>query len=414
MNKAIKTTLAVAAGAVAMAGVVATPASAWGPSRPDYTIDQINAGAIPENDIIFNSITNNQIIGEEKNFVGARLSDGNQANGNVTWNGNEITVEDGKEYIIRLYVHNNNPNGYDGVAENTRVAFDIPQYAAKEVNVHGYIFTSSGTLKEYWDNVVFKSNNGKAFHLEYVNDSALLQNKGIGAGNGIKLSNDIVEKAASKHGVLIGFDALDGRIPGCYRFSSQVTIRVKAVFDNHYTVTQQVRLAGTKEWSQSVNAKVGDKVEFQFEYKNTSSAEQQFDVMVKDVLPKNLKYVPGTTRIWNSHYTGGQITPDGNLFTIGHNIQNYNPGANAYIRFTAEVVDENLTAGDNMLVNWAQAGVAGTIMQDYVTVMVKKDAPETPAQLPSTGPVAIAGGAIAAGSIVTAAGYYFASRRALR
>ena len=48
---------------------------------------------------------------------------------------------------------------------------------------------------------------------------------------GKPLSDDIVLKAGSEDGTLIGFDSLDGNVPGCYAYSSYVTIRVKAVYD---------------------------------------------------------------------------------------------------------------------------------------------------------------------------------------
>lgn len=447
MRKAIKFISKMALAALTVAGVsgLTAPeeASAWGPSRPDYTIEQIEAGAIPENGIIFNSISDSE-EGEEKNFVGAREYTGINAGIYNQWEHSDITVENGKEYIIRVYVHNNNPNGYDRVSENTRVAFDIPQYSAKDIEVNGFIFSDNSVIHEYWDYVRFHSNN--SFHLEYVEGSALLENNGIGANGGLTLSDNIVKKAASENGVQIGYDALDGRIPGCYQFSSFVTIRVKAVYDTEYTVSQKVRLAGTKDWLDSVEAKVGDKVEFQVEYKNTSKVgETQNDVMVKDILAKNLKYVPNTTRIWNAGHSGAYITPDGDLFTSGINIANYKPGANAFVRFTAEVVDNSLAEGSNTIVNWTQVGAGKVTMQDYATVHVTKavttptpdpvvpdpvipepvvpepvvptpDVPETPEEpttMPSTGPAAVAGTVLAAGSMVTAGGYYIASRRRL-
>ena len=421
MRKANKFISKMALTALSIAGftglVAPNNASAWGDNfgmRESNTYEGITEDAKlwGTGKIVFNTISNST-IGDEKNFVGARLFDGKTSGKDNVWNGNDIDVENGKEYIVRLYVHNNNPNG--AVANGVRVAFDIPNYSAKDIEVNGFIFTnpynSGAAYDEYWDYVRFHSTN--AFHLEYVKGSALIENNDYGKNGGKPLSDEIVTSAKTTNGILIGYSALDGKVPGCYQYASYVTIRVKAVFDTDYTVKQEVRLAGTTEWKNNVEAKVGDKVEFQFEYQNTSLGETQMNVMVKDILSKNLKYVPGSTLIWNDEHSGAQITPDGNLFSVGHNIASYTPGANAYIRFTAEVVDENLAEGVNTLVNWSQVGVGAITMQDSTTVTVKK-ATTTPPELPSTGPEAIVGGVIAAGSIVTAAGYYFASRRALR
>lgn len=439
MKTAIKSTLAVAATAAAIAGVAAVPSlvSAWGDNggmRPSYTKEQISRGILGDQ-IIFNTISDS-VIGDEKNFVGARecvlradnrceATDKTNVEGAKYWRGNDITVEDGKTYIIRLYVHNNNPNGTQAVAKDTHVAIDVPGYSASKIEVNGLITSSNAYPTRYWDYVNFNSKDNTPFHLEYVQGSALLENNGIGLG-GLTLSDDVVK--AKSGGVLIGYDALDGNVPGCFPYDNFVTIQVKAVYDNDYTITKQVRLAGDtdKTWKETVEAKVGDKVEFQITYTNTSNYQQN-NVKIKDILPSNLRYVANSTLLKNSTYPNAAQIVDGqpsdilNVINIGH----YAPGANAKIMFTAEVVDDNLACGSNTLVNWAQAGVGEKTIQDDARVHLTKvcetpptpDEPEEPKptpELPKTGPSAVAGGIIATGSIATAAGYYIASRRQLR
>lgn len=422
MNKAVKSTLALVASAAAMASVVASPAlvSAWGDNgggRKSYTIDQIENGALG-NKIVFNSISNS-VIGDEKNFVGAREYTGINAGVNNKWNANEITVENGKEYLVRLYVHNNNPGGTNAVSHNTRVAFDVPEstVSARKLQINGFIYSDNATPSEYWDYVNFVSDN--VFHLEYVEGSASVENNGYASqinGGAKALSDDIVKKAASEHGVQIGYEKQDGEIPGCYTYANYVSIRVKAVFDSDYYLENKVRLIGSKDWGTTVEAKAGDKVEFQIQYKNTSKDQNHANVMIKDILPASLRYVPGTTKVYNSvNRDGISIKEDYIVTDKAINIGNYKPGANAYVRFTAEVIGDNLQEGSNTLVNWAQGSVNGRTIQDFaaVTVHVTNNG-NKPEELPKTGPEAIAGGAIAAGSIVTAAGYFISSRRNLR
>lgn len=385
---------------VAVMAVLLAPITvfAWGDNsedgkgRPSYTIDEINEGAIgatSQSDgknyknsgnypgqIIFNTISDST-IGSEKNFVAARecilLEDGSWegATKDTVWNGNDITVEDGKYYIIRLYVHNNNPNGQDAVAEDTHVSFSIPNEYDKEngrIQVNGFIDSSNAIPSEYWDYVNF--NSEIPFHLEFINNSGLLENNGIGLG-GLILSDDVVK--AKSGGVLIGYDALDGRIPGCYQYANYVTVKVRAIFDYEYTVEQKVRLAGEKEWKESVDAKIGDKVEFQIKYTNTSD-RQQDNVAIKDILPSNLRYVESSTKLMNTHYPSGTSVQEDYLVTTGLNIGSYvADGGNAFLMFTAEVVDDNLTDGSNTLVNWAQAGVGSTTEQDNATVVLYKN-----------------------------------------
>lgn len=184
-----------------------------------------------------------------------------------------------------------------------------------------------------------------------------------------------------------------------------------------YSIENQVRLfGGDKTWGNSVDAKIGDKVEFRVAYKNNSNVDQM-NVMIKDILPSGLRLIPGSTKIVNTTYPNGGIIEQDDITSKGINIGGYTSGSNAFVRFQAEVVDDNLVCGKTALVNWAQGGVDKATIQDYAKVIVTKDCGGTytpPSTLPNTGPEAVAGGVIAAGSIVTAAGYYIASRRSLR
>lgn len=345
--------------------------------RSSYTTEEINEGILGER-IVFNSISDSEPIGgSEKNYVAARecilLEDGSWegATKDTVWKGNDITVEDGKYYIIRLYVHNNNPNGKDAVAENVHASFSIPaDYDAenKRIQVNGFIDSSNAVPSEYWDYVNF--NSDIPFHLEFINNSGLLENNGIGLG-GLILSDDVVK--AKSGGVLIGYDALDGRIPGCYQYDNYVTVKVRAMFDYEYTVEQKVRIADSNDdWGDTIEAKVGDKVEFRIEYKNTSDKSQE-GVAIKDILPSNLEYIAGSSTIKNSnHSTGAKILQD-SLVSNGIRIGDYSQEANAYIHFQAEVVDDDLEAGVNTLTNWSQAGVGLKTIQDHASVIVYKN-----------------------------------------
>ena len=103
-----------AVAAVALTAGAAALVTAWGDNgggRPSYTLEEINNGALGDT-ITLNSISDNPNIGDEKNFVGARLlSDTSRV-----WNANSIEAVDGETYVIRAYVHNNSPKEYDAVA----------------------------------------------------------------------------------------------------------------------------------------------------------------------------------------------------------------------------------------------------------------------------------------------------------
>ena len=448
MKKFIKSASAVLATASIVGINVAPAVMAWGDNaggRQTYTLKNCNAdyskcevSPAMGDKITFNSYTNNPNIGgDERDFVNARVDNGVN-DGKQSWQSHEITVEDGQTYIIRLYAHNNNPNGTAATAKDVTLHYTLPTTAGTELSVQGAIDSSNATPSRVWDDVVFKSSNGQSFYLDYIEGSALYENNGIGKNGGVKLSDSIINQA----GVKIGYDALDGNVPGCFKYDSYTTIKVKAVYiNNSYEVAKTVRKIGDtdKTFKESVDANVGDTVEYQIYYKNTSSQHVD-NVMVKDVLPNNMELVKGTTKLYNETNQNGLLYKDDTITTTGINIGSYGVGANAYIRFRAKVVDKSMVCGTNKLVNWGQVGVGKTTLQDNAFVMVKKtegcdpkptptpdpdptpDDPQptpvvptvTPSNMPTTGAASITTGVIGAGSIVTAAGYYIASRKSLR
>lgn len=367
------------------------PAYAWGDNiggRDIYSLQEVNEGALGDT-IAFNSISFQDsdytwykeatgenlpsgTITEEVNYVGARMVGENQGAQNV-WNGNEIEAVDGGFYYIRLYAHNNNPGGYDAVAEDTKVFFNIPQESAARIRVNGYITSSNAYPSEYVDYVDFVAE--QPFHLEYVYGSALLENNGIGADGGIQLSDDIA--APESGGVLIGYDELDGRVPGCYQYANYITIMVKVVYDYSFTLDTQVRLAGSADesWQKEGAAEIGDTVEFQLTYENTDDLTQE-GVVIRSMLPDNLEYVSGSTVLYNvNHPNGLVLDTDAVVADNGINIGAYTAGSNAFVRFTAKVVDEDLAWGSNTLVNWSRASVGETVQQDAVSVIVQNNTP---------------------------------------
>ena len=251
------------------------------------------------------------------------------------------------------------------------VAFNLPHDSASTIEVNGIITSSNATPSKYWDYINFNSEDGTPFHLEYIYGSALLENNGIGLG-GLTLSDDIVN--AKSGGVLIGYDALDGRVPGCYQYDNFVSIKVKVVYDYEFSAETKVRLADDedKTWQDTVKAKVGDKVEFQFQYLNTSKYNQA-GVVVRDLLPSNLRYVEGSTIVYNGNHPNGVKLDTDDVINGGVNIGSYDGNANAYIRITAEVVDDNLACGANTLINWAQVRVGDTVVKNHAEVHVQAE-----------------------------------------
>lgn len=186
-----------------------------GHGRQSYTIAQINKGALGDL-VVLNSISDGP-IGDEKNFVGAAAI--NEEDIGV-WNADWIRVSENSTYIIRIFVHNNSPKGYDAIAENVTVCFSIDGEPGKELVVKGSIHANNATPTDYNDTVVFMSD--RDFRLEYVPGTAIYNNN-----EGLFALDDLVAAGVPAY---IGFSAMDGVLPGCYQYAGVATIKVRPVF----------------------------------------------------------------------------------------------------------------------------------------------------------------------------------------
>ncbi|MDR0591392.1 MAG: hypothetical protein LBG75_02465 [Candidatus Nomurabacteria bacterium] len=186
-------------------------AFAWGPERTTYTIEK------PADKVTFDSITNNPNYGDERNFTIARAA--NEASDQ--WR-DSIDIVANQEYIIRVYVHNNAASNLGLVSTNTRVAISVPNKLADNITVNGYIMSANADPKDIWDQVVFKSASSK-FSLQYVAGSARYYNN-ANPSAGFVLPDSIVTEG----GALVGYQQMDGNVPGCYEYSGIATIKVVA------------------------------------------------------------------------------------------------------------------------------------------------------------------------------------------
>ena len=352
-------------GSVLVAAVAPALVWAWGPSRPSFTIEK------PADYITFNSITNNPVIGgDEKDFVGIR-----EVGSNAKWT-NNMKVQNGKEYYVRMYVHNNAASNLNLVAENVVAKLNVPTTTAKNVTVQGQISASNAKPNTVWDEATFSSDND--FNLAYVAGSALFENNGMGT---TKLPDSIVNNTGAK----LGYDKLDGKIPGCFQYAGYVTVKVKAQVSQPQEKTNidlaktvRNKTNGEKSWVETVNAKSGDTVQFQIHAKNTGSAGIQ-NLVIRDILPKGLNYVAGSTKLYNTSNPKGLKVSDNVIQNSGINIGSYQPNGDAYVRFDATVSAENSlpVCGENTLTNIAQASDQKIVKNDTASVKVTKKC-ETP------------------------------------
>lgn len=174
--------------------------------RPTFTWE--NAASY----ITFNSITNNPFTGDERPFLDGRVV-GTPGN-----NLDKITVHDNDELILRVYFHNNAKANLNLVSTNTRVKILLPHAPKTATYAAGYITSDNANPRVVADTVDFVG--AREFTMDYIPGSARIKTNALGE---VPLSDAVI----SNTGALIGFNQLDGRVPGCGNFSGWVTIRTK-------------------------------------------------------------------------------------------------------------------------------------------------------------------------------------------
>lgn len=316
-----KKVLVVLGSLVATFGIAAA-ATAWFPERPTYTIEN------PAPHVTFNSITNNPNEGDERAFFELKDATNTQPNGfSHTMN----DLKGGQELLLRMYVHNNaadnlntvpdGQGGFKGIARNTKVRVFLPTATDQTaLRANAYISADNATPREVADTI--NLGGSTPFGVEYVPGSAVIHTNAVPAG--MALSDSIVTTGAP-----IGYNQLDGKMPGCFQYSAIVTIKVK-VKAPRYTIAKQVRFAGqtAADWKESVTAKPGDKLEWSIKFRNTGSTQLK-DVKIVDEVPTGVNVVPGSIVMYDANFPNGYRVPDSAIQANGRQLNigigNHNP-----------------------------------------------------------------------------------------
>ncbi len=346
-RKSKKLLVGIVAAAVTTIGVVGA-VHAWSPERPTYTVES------PAPHVTFNSITNNPNEGDERAFFEVKDATNTQPNG---FSG-KAEVKDGQEMLLRVYVHNNaadNLNGTNftgsGVAKNTKVRIFLPTDTSTALSANAYVSADNAQPQIVADTIDFTGQND--FGVEYVPGSAVQYTNAVPTG--IKLSDAIVTTGAP-----IGYGAADGIVPGCFQYSSIVTIKVK-IKSPSYSIQKTVRHEGetSADWKESITADPAKNVEWRLAFNNTGSTNLK-QVKVVDQVPAGLTVVPGSVKLYNGNYPSGYTFPDSaiqaNGTQVNVNIGDYNPGINAFVLFKTKTPEaKDLECGTKQFTNIAYA-----------------------------------------------------------
>lgn len=191
----------------------------WGPEREIFTMEK------PAPYVVFNSITNNPTIGDERDFV--RIG---EIRPDRTVLGDEVEIVPGRQYLVYVYFHNNASSTYndsehnhEGVAVQTTMSVLIPDVVTSKERgfIKGTISAANSNPISVWDTAYLFTTEDEV-HLRYLSGTAKIYNDW--KTNGSIISSSLLEE----EGTLIGLNELNGVIPGCEEYHGVVTLIVEA------------------------------------------------------------------------------------------------------------------------------------------------------------------------------------------
>ena len=103
----------------------------------------------------------------------------------------------------------------------------------------------------------------------------------------------------------------------------------------------RVRLKGTEEWTKSVDASVGDTLEFSVYYTNVSAVNVE-NVMLNISLPDNMEYTNGSTILIKKGLLPGARNNEDSICDKGVNIGDFDVNEDACVIYSATVIDKSL------------------------------------------------------------------------
>ena len=434
-KKQTKKKIYVSALAFAMLGslvanvVKITTVSAWGPERTTYTNES------PADHAVFNSITNNAAVGDERDFVRiAEVATDGGRNAYV----NEVHVTGGKDYEISVYYHNNASttlndaaHNYIGVARKTRLAVQFASTieAGATGQIDGKITSTTTDPESVWDEAFMIAD--EKVKITYISGSARIYNDWSLSGTQLKS-----EELFSAEGIYLGVRELNGLIPGCDEFSGSVRFRVHAetVTDpsSTFEMDKKVSTDGGATWQDDTELKPGAEAEFKITYRNTGNVNQKITAFDTLENGEELEYVAGSTRIVaNGTEMIVQDADGGKLFKGGVEVGEIKPGETAEIYYKVKVAAaENFSCGKTTLYNLAgissttgtgtgengESGGSGVAtLHDKVRIEVtREDNTCLPSTLPSTGPAELVLAGVVVAGLIVGIVYYINSKKTLK
>ena len=404
-------------------GLGATRASAWGPERQTWTMEN------PADYATFNSITNNSSVGDERDFV--RVAEA--VTEGTSEARNELHISGGKDYVVTIYYHNDAASiynkvdyNYKGVAQKTRLSAAFPDSleAGAKGQIDGLIYSATATPEEVWDEAYLIAD--EKVKLSYVTGSAKIYNDWTLSGSEVNSA-----ELFSANGTYLGVKEFNGLIPGCAEYSGTVVFRIHAEKvvepSSTFEMDKKISTDGGQTWLDNTTMNIGQEAEFRITYRNTGNVAQTITVFDTLENGKGMDYVADSARIVaNGTETIIRDENGGELFKGGVNVGEIKPNETAEIYYKVKIAEgEEIACGKTVMYNLAGissspaagSGVAGGVATQHDKVQVevnRNDKTCLPSELPSTGPAEIVLSGIIVAGLIVGMFYYVSSRKALK
>jgi uncharacterized repeat protein (TIGR01451 family) len=296
--------------------------------------------------VTFNSYTNvPNGIGDERDFLRGVINGSGQG-----WTDPVGPVQNNDKVTGKILIHNNadpllnDAPGAPGIARDVNVRIEIPKDLQTAHEVKSFISASNAQPTTIYDGLDITSLNDSLFQLSYVPGSARL-----GGINGEVLSDDIFTTGIK----------LDDQ-KGCFEYLREIVFEMN-IEKPGYILQKSGRIKGEgkDDWRKVVNAERGDTIEWRIYFENTGSTVLD-DVAIVDDLPSYTDINENSIELINGNNPNGfffdssAVQRDGTQVNI--NIDDYNPGANAYIFMESKIEDhEDIQCGNFQIANIAYA-----------------------------------------------------------
>lgn len=267
----------------------------------------------------------------------------------------EVTANPGDQLHYQIY-YNNTGNG---IARNGKIVDTLPAEVTYE---------PGSTLKRVKDannndvDIIIPDNqiqfSGQSMTIP-LGDIAPGQNNSGFVYFRVKINNNL---SVGTH-VLVNNETLSADNTPGVSASAKATVVVNPTPVPDVKITKEVvnLTQGGTDWVRENTAKPGDTLRYRLTIYNQGNGPAN-NVSVNDVLPNNVSYIAGSTKIFTTDPNSGQPLPD-TITTTGVNIgtvANGVPSGNRYITFDVKI-SSSMPAGNVDLINTSNVFMAGVL-----------------------------------------------------